>query len=180
MGSTSSRCQAAVSCYAVHWHRRNFRLVQGVRVPPPTHFLKWRGTVPPTFKRYKRPSFELKVHRNTWAAGAVRTPPAESSTALAYSRGKNRRRRRITGAPRSVRRLPGLIRFQSLRGGGGEASWGVVRRTDGTRTHRRCRTRPSTELTHLGPYSLLARTCSPVARSIVRRFVYLFSLFVIH
>ena len=27
---------------------------------------------PPTFKRYKRPSFELKLHRNAWASAAHR------------------------------------------------------------------------------------------------------------
>jgi len=50
-------------------HRRNFRReeVRGVRVTP--HFLKW-GYCIPTFKRYKSPSFELKM-RNAWVAGAL-------------------------------------------------------------------------------------------------------------
>jgi len=30
------------------------------------------GLYPPTFKRYKRLSFELKLHRNAWAAAAHR------------------------------------------------------------------------------------------------------------
>ena len=53
--------------------------VRGVRVPP---LSKVVGTVPPTFKRYKRPSFELKVHRNAWAAGALHRTPLGELTPL--------------------------------------------------------------------------------------------------
>ena len=37
---------------------------------------------PPIFKCYKRPSFELKVHRNVWAAGALPRNPLRELTAL--------------------------------------------------------------------------------------------------
>jgi len=56
-------------------HRRNFRGYDGYAYP---HFLKWGYRTPtftPTFKRYKRPSFEQKLRRNAWAAGAYSTPP---------------------------------------------------------------------------------------------------------
>ena len=47
----------------------------GVREPP---LSKVRGYCTPTFKRYKRLSFELKLRRNAWAAGALpRTSPGE-------------------------------------------------------------------------------------------------------
>jgi len=36
----------------------------------------------PAFKRYKRPSFELKLHRNAWPAGAPSRTPLEELTAL--------------------------------------------------------------------------------------------------
>ena len=49
----------------------NFRGVRGECDAYP-HFLKWGvGTLPPTFKLYRRPSFELKLHRNALAAGAL-------------------------------------------------------------------------------------------------------------
>ena len=60
-------------------HRRNFRGYEGYAYP---HFLKWWVLYPPTFKRYKRPSFELKVHRNAWAAGALHRTPLGELTAL--------------------------------------------------------------------------------------------------
>jgi len=58
---------------ASHTHRRSFRGYEGYAYP---HFLKW-GYCTPTFKCYKRPSFELKLHRNAWVAagGACSTPP---------------------------------------------------------------------------------------------------------
>ena len=45
------------------------------------HFLKW-GYLTPTFKHYKRPSFELKLHRNAWAAGALHQTLLGELTAL--------------------------------------------------------------------------------------------------
>jgi len=53
-------------------HRRNFtgRGYEGYAYP---HFYSG-GYCTPTFKRYKRLSFELKVRRNAWAAGALPGP----------------------------------------------------------------------------------------------------------
>ena len=45
------------------------------------HFLNL-GLCTPTFKRYKRPSFELKLRRNAWAAGALPQTPLGDLTAL--------------------------------------------------------------------------------------------------
>jgi len=51
---------------------RNFRGNEGYAYHP---LSKVGGTVPPTFERYKRPSFELKLRGNVCAAGAEpRTP----------------------------------------------------------------------------------------------------------
>jgi len=63
-------------------HRRNLRVeeVRGICVTP--HFLKW-GYCTPTFKRYKSPSFELKV-RSAWVAGAL--PPARLRARLLKGR----------------------------------------------------------------------------------------------
>jgi len=53
-------------------HGRNFRgRVRGVRVPP---LCKVGVRVPPTFKCYREPSFELKLRRNAWAAGLCPRP----------------------------------------------------------------------------------------------------------
>jgi len=45
--------------------------VQGVRVP---RLSRVGGYCTTTFKCYKRPSFELKLRRNAWAAGALPRP----------------------------------------------------------------------------------------------------------
>jgi len=42
---------------------------EGCAYPP---LSKMGDCTPPTFKRYKRPSFELKLHRNAWASAAHR------------------------------------------------------------------------------------------------------------
>jgi len=43
---------------------------------------KVEGYCTPTFKRYKMPSFELKLRRNAWAAGALPRTPLRELTAL--------------------------------------------------------------------------------------------------
>ena len=42
------------------------------------------GVLYPTFSRYKRPSFELKLRRNAWAAGVLPRTPLGELTALPY------------------------------------------------------------------------------------------------
>ena len=44
--------------------------------------LKWLGVLYPTFKRHKRPSFELQLCRNAWAAGALPQTPLGELTAF--------------------------------------------------------------------------------------------------
>ena len=62
----------------VHKFRTSFRPIgvisAGTRGTPRTPW-KWKwGNCTASFKRYKRPSFELKLRRNTWAAGALPGP----------------------------------------------------------------------------------------------------------
>jgi len=59
--------------------RRNFRGYKGYAFSALSGV---RGTVPRTFKRYKRPSFELKLRRNAWPAEALPGPRWGELTAL--------------------------------------------------------------------------------------------------
>ena len=108
-------------------HRRNFRGYDGYAYP---HFLKW-GYRTPTFKRYKRPSFEQKLRRNAWAAGAYSTPPDSLARLRALIlKGRESRGGKVEGETEGKRK-----RWGGKKMGRGGWKWGKMEgRGSGTPT----------------------------------------------